>query len=269
MIDSTQTEKLHQLRPKKRVRPAGYTEDGWYTLDGYIYEADKLARCVAWARRYYFKDEFTVFASINFNEDLTAHQMKGLWSKVCRYLKNNKVVALYVCEVSRHTNRFNYHLLLRSPTPNLKALLKFATKGVKTNIKPEPYDPREGRFAVRYMTKAKTAKYDNGFLVSKDRWARKRVLLRQELKIRKYGTIGDFWPQGINKNALWDEIKAHERKITEGLQQPGAEEYARELYELVQGYFSLNRIRRSVGFFGVPDHWFPAPDDVDVGVPEG
>ncbi len=258
MIDSTQPEKLYQLRPKKRVRPWGYPEDGWYTVDGYIYEADQLSRCVAWARRQYFNDEFTFFASINITEDLTADQMKKLWSKVCRYLKNNHVVAIYTCEVSRRSNRFNYHLLPRSHTPNLKELMKFAMKGVKTNIKVEPYNPGEGRFTVRYMTKAKTAKYKNGVLVSNDRWARKRVLLRRELKMRKYGTIGDFWPQGINKDALWDEIKAHERKIAAGLQQPGAEEYALELHELIQGYFPLNRVRRSVGYFGVPNGWVPS-----------
>jgi hypothetical protein len=54
MVDSTSPERLYQSRPKRRVRPLGFQEDGWYTLDGYIYEADKLSRCVAWARRRYF-----------------------------------------------------------------------------------------------------------------------------------------------------------------------------------------------------------------------
>ena len=64
-------------------------------------------------------------------------------------------------------------------------------------------------------------------------WARKRVLLRQELKVRRYGTIGPFWPTGMNKEDIWNEIKAQEKKISEGLQQPGAEEYAAELHVLV------------------------------------
>src|SRR5262249_36071033 len=107
----------------------------------------------------------------------------------------------------------------------------------------------------------KTAKYKNGEIVSRDRWARKRVLLRQELKMRKYGTIGPFWPEGMNKYAIWKEIVAHEKKINDGLQQPGAEEYAQELYELIGGYFSLKKVRRSVGFFGVPAGWVPRLDD--------
>jgi hypothetical protein len=64
VIDSKPSPRLFQVRPKKRVRPLGYTEDGWYTLDGYLYEADKLVRCVQWARRRYFTSEFTFFASI-------------------------------------------------------------------------------------------------------------------------------------------------------------------------------------------------------------
>lgn len=258
VIDSTPAPKLFQLRPKKRLRPLHYTEDGWHTLDGFMYEADKLSRCVQWARRRYFTSEFTSFASINFTEDMTADEMKAVWSKACRYLSNKGVIALYTCEVSRRSNHFNFHLLLRSRTPDLLALLKHATKTTKTNIKVEQYNPGEGRYTVRYMTKAKTAKYKNGEIVSRDRWARKRVLFRQELKLRKYGTIGRFWPVGKSKEGIWKEIVAHERKISEGLQQPGAEKYALELHELIQGFFPLNKVRRSVGYFGVPDGWVPS-----------
>ena len=49
--------------------------------------------------------------------------------------KGKNVVALYVCEVSRRRNRFNYHMLLRSQTPNLSELVKFAAGIVKTAAK--------------------------------------------------------------------------------------------------------------------------------------
>lgn len=78
MIDRKPAPRLYQVRPKKRVRPAGYTEDGWHTLDGYLYESDKLARCVQWARRRYFTSGFTFFASINIMQDLTAAEIKAL-----------------------------------------------------------------------------------------------------------------------------------------------------------------------------------------------
>jgi hypothetical protein len=67
--------------------------------------------------------------------------------------------------------------------------------------------------------------------------------------VRRYGTIGDFW-QGKNKETLWDEIKAHERQIVNGLTVPLADEYAEFLHALTGGFFTLKRVRRSVGYFG-------------------
>ena len=46
--------------------------------------------------------------------------------------------------------------------------------------------------------------------------------------------------------------------------EPVAEEYGLELHELIQGYFPLDRVRRSVGFFNVPDSWVPSMED-DIG----
>jgi hypothetical protein len=263
VIDSKLTPRLFQSRPKKRKRPIGYTEDGWFTSDGYFYESDRLSRCVEWAGTHLFKTEFTYFVSLNITEDITPDELKALWPKVTRYLKDKGVVALWVCEVSRRSNRFNFHLLLRSNTPKIKTILKakFGNLKIKTNIKPERYDPGRRRFSVRYMTKAKTPKYRDGELVTADRWKAKRVLMIPEDKIRKYGYIGEFFPKGWNKERIWDEIKKHERKITEGLQQPGAEEYAEYLHGLIGGYFSLKRVRRSVGYFGVPKDWVPQMDD--------
>jgi len=52
-------------------------------------------------------------------------------------------------------------------------------------------------------------------------------------------------------------VKSHEKKISDGLLQRGAEEHAAELHELVHGYYSLKHVRRSVGRFGVPNGWVP------------
>jgi hypothetical protein len=259
MIYSSDTEDfLYQIRPKKRNRGPAYPESQWYTTDGAKYEADKLSRCVAWSSRYYFKEEFTYFASINITQYLSGEQLKEMWPRVRRRLGDKGVIALWVLEISRRTNHFNYHFLVRSQTPKLKELLKFAFQQVKTNIKVEDYDPKEGRCCVRYMTKAKTPKYCDGRLISPDRWARKRVLFRQELGLHKYGYIGDFWPVGMNKDSIWREIQQHERRIKDGLLAPGAEDYAEELHDLMGGYYSLKKIRRSVGYFGVPANWVPS-----------
>src|SRR5262249_9116332 len=148
-------------------------------------------------------------------------------------------------EVSRRSNRWNFHLLLRSHSPDIYRLLKIAFDTIPTNIKPDPYDPRKGKFAVRYMSKARTSKYRDGTVSTKDRWRRKRVLLHVKDKVRRYGTIGDFW-NGHSKESMWDEIKACEAKIAVGLAAPGVDEYAEFLHDLTQGFFTLQRVRRSV-----------------------
>jgi hypothetical protein len=263
MIYSSNPEEiLYQIRPKKRNRSQTYTESQWHTKDGAIYEANRLSQCVAWARRYYFEEEFTYFVSVNITQYLSPDQLKELWKKVRRSLSNNGVIALWVLEISRRTNHFNYHFLLRSKHDNLKDILKFAFKTVKTNIKVEVYNPREGHLVVRYMTKAKTAKYLDGMLISLDRWATKRVLFRRDLGLNKFGSLGDFWPVGKNRDSIWAEIIEHQRRIREGLLAPGAEDYAEEIHKLIGGYYPFAKVRRCVGYFGVPSGWVPSCDDL-------
>ena len=128
-------------------------------------------------------------------------------------------------------DRFNYHLILRSDTPDVKALIKAATKGVKTNIEADVYDPRKGRHAAAYAVRAKRAKYDAlGNEITADRWEHERVLFRPQHETTKYGRIGQFWPK--NKASIWAEIKAVEKTINDGLSAPGVEEYAEYLRDL-------------------------------------
>lgn len=274
MVNSTRTPKLYQTKPKKRSRSNYFTEHGWHTLDGFLYEADKFARCVEWAKNRYFKTPFTYFVSVNFTEDIKPVDMKRLWAKVCRSLKAKGVVAVWTVEASKlrfttvkgkvkkSGDRFNYHLILRSDTPNVKALLKAATKGVKTNIKPERWNARKGRHAAAYIVKAKRAKFKDGEKISSDRWAAKRVLFKPAHKMRKYGTIGDFWPVGKNKEAIWAEIKDLEKKTAEGMNEPNVKEYSDFLYDLTGGFFTFRRVRREVAYWGVPKDWVPDPDEV-------
>ena len=220
-----------------------------------MYESDKLSKCVERARKRYFKTEFTHFGSVNFTQDMNSGEMRTLWQKVCRKLTEAKAVALWVVEVSRDTNHFNYHLLFRSHTPNASDIIKKACKDVSINIKFERYDPKRGRFTVRYMAKAKTPQVRDGEVVCRDKYASKRVLLRQDLKMHKYGTIGRFWPEGKNKEALWTEIKDREKRIAAGLKCPAVEQCAFDLWQMVQTDYTLDQVRRSIGYHGIPDGW--------------
>ena len=101
MVNSTRTPKLYQERPEKRSRQTFFTEHGWHTTDGFLYEADAFARCVNWAKHHYFTTPFTYFASVDFTQDIDPKDMKVLWAKVCRHLKNKGVVAVWAVEASK------------------------------------------------------------------------------------------------------------------------------------------------------------------------
>lgn len=262
MVHTTRTPRLYQSNPPKRSRDKFFKENGWNTVDGYLYEADKATRCVEWAACHYFKTPFTYFVSLNFLDDLDPPELNKLLVKVCRYLKDKKVVALCVVEASKLRttkkkgricgDRFNVHLLLRSVTYNIKDLIKTATKGFRTNIKADKFNSKKGRNAAAYMFKAKRAKWRDGKLVTADRWAKKRTLFKKEHKIRKYRTIGSFWPAGMNKEKIWGEIMAVEAKIAQGMGQPGVDEYTDTLQALTGGWFTRKRVLREVAYWGVP-----------------
>ncbi len=219
-----------------------------------------MSRCVQWASDNLFESQFTFFVSLNIVDDITPAVLRSIWAKVTRCLRKNGVICLWVCEVSRRSNRYNFHLLLRSQTPAIKKLLKekLASLGIRNNIKSDPFDHKRRRFTVRYMTKAKTPKYRSGGLISSDRWRSKRVLFIQEHKIRKYGYVGEFFPNGWSKEKIWSAIIENERRIKNGLLAPGAETYIDELHGFIDGYYSHSRVRRCVGYFGVPAGWLPA-----------
>lgn len=244
MLDSNPNKLLYQVRPKKRFRAPHFQEDGWHTTDGSLYESNKTAQCIDWCRHHYFRSEFTHFVTINVAQDIDPKDMKTLWSKTCALLCRHRVVAIWVVEVSRRSNHFNYHLLVRTASGNIYDLIKKAFGPVKSIVQVQDWDTGKGKLAARYVFKAKTRQGTNP-----DRWKRKRVLFRKELKIRRYGTIGQFWPEGKNKEDLWAEIISKERKIKDGLSQCGAEEHADDLYAYFDGTVERKKLARLVGYF--------------------
>ncbi len=255
---NTKDGNLFQSRPRRRTRSYAHKEHGWYTRDGYLYMSDKIARCIEWAHKHYFTSEFTKFVSVNFVDDIEPAIIGKYWTKVTDYLQKNGVVAWWVVETTRRSDHFNFHLLLRSDTPNIYDLLKHKTRDVRTNIRVEPYNCREGRWLFRYMTKAKTPKWRDGELVSADRWARKRVIFKKEVKIHKYGVINKkaFWEEGKNKDKVWSEIQVQLEMVRENLQHPGADAYVKFIHDLICGYYSLKAVRWSVGISGVDERWW-------------
>ena len=81
-----------------------------------------------------------------------------------------------------------------------------------------------------------------------DLYRPKRLLFVAKLKFKKIGTIGDFWEGGKNKKKLWDEIKAIEKRIGEGLEKPNVKRLCGYVYDFLDGYVPLKKIERSYGF---------------------
>ena len=57
-----------------------------------------------------------------------------------------------------------------------------------------------------------------------------------------------FGEQGKSKKKLWDEIKAIEKRIGEGLEQPNVKRLCQHVYDFLGGYVPLKKIERSYGF---------------------
>jgi hypothetical protein len=69
-----------------------------------------------------------------------------------------------------------------------------------------------------------------------------------KLKFKKVGTIGDFWECGKSKTKMWEEIKAIEKQIGEGLEKPNVKRLCEYVYDFLGGCVSLKKIERSYGY---------------------
>jgi hypothetical protein len=96
----------------------------------------------------------------------------------------------------------------------------------------------------RYIAKAKTKGLWKGKLVE-DKYKCKRLLFKKNLSIRKVGTVGQFWAKP--KKALWQEIRDVEKQIGDGLEQPGVEELADFVADMIGE--PLTDVKRKLGYY--------------------
>jgi hypothetical protein len=247
--------RIFNPEPFFKKRPSPLRDTGWATIDGYWYESDQLARCVLLNRAYMLADgrDYTFMISLNFELELLPAEVAELWKKITKNLRKHNLVGLWVREPSPITNHVNYHLLTKSADVEA-ALRKSIPASVPHHLHVKPFNKRLAWLGARYVVKAKTPKYFNGLLVSRDRWMAKRSFFIEKVGINKYDTIGDFWEEGKSKVSLWEEIKATEKRISDGMTLPGAEELVDYLNELTQGHQGRARIRRAVGYHAADYH---------------
>lgn len=164
-------------------------------------------------------------------------------------MKERGIVCLWVREPNS-LNKVHYHIIVKNhiSEKELKKAIDEAMPSrnlVKWRKRVEPIK-NEWRLA-HYVVKAKVkGRNKQGKLVN-DLYRHKRLLFKPNLPFRKIGTIGDFWERGKSKTKIWDDIKATEKRIAEGLQDPNVERLAEYVHEWIGGYYPLVKIRRSFG----------------------
>jgi hypothetical protein len=249
MYCSIPDDKIYQKKPIWS-QPSAHKLKSWTeTVEGYLNEAKKLTNCL-FRNRKLAKEPYTWFVTIYVDVVMQPKAVNEWWKKAVRNLQRNGVIALWVREPTS-TNKVHYHLLLRS---------RHAKRQLVTIIEESLPDRKLGRWhknikpvegsdwrLLHYISKAKTpGKTKSGTFV-KDLYAKKRLLFKSGLGIRKHGTIGAFWVK--SKEAIWSEVKAKEKRIAEGLAQPNVKRLAEYAYEFVGGYVPLRQIERNFGYY--------------------
>ncbi len=247
MYNSTRTVQIFQENPLD-FKPSRYKLKGWTdTVVGYIHEADQLSRCL-WINRRLMKRNYPWAVTINIRKVLSPHDIKEVWKKACRKLREKGIVAFWVREPSRK-NHCNYHLIVKSQASQTalenaidESMPDRATLPYHKQVKPVISQWHWNR----YITKAKTIGYIKGKKV-RDKYRRKRLMFVPHLGLRKCGTIGDFWEKP--KKEIWQDVIDTEKRIAEGLEKPNIRKLVKHVYEWLGGYVPIKRIERSFGYW--------------------
>ena len=248
MYCSADDDKLFQKKPLWTKQSSHKLKSWTDTIEGYLNEAKKLTTCL-FLNRKLSRQPYTWFTTIYVDVVMTPKEVNDWWKKAARNLKRKGVVALWVREPTS-TNKVHYHLLLRSnhSKQDLTKIIEESLPSRKLGRWHKNIEPIVGSDwrVLHYITKAKTpGKTKTGKYVA-DLYLKKRLLFKPKLGIRKVGTIGNFWSK--NKEAIWSEVKAKEKRIAEGLEQANVRRLAQYAFEFIEGYVPLRQIERNFGF---------------------
>ena len=239
-------ELLYQTDPPLKT-PSMWKNKGWTdSIEGYMREADQLARCLMRNQRY-MPNSYKWAVCIYIHVEMSPSEVKSLWTKAARRLKDEGVVALWVREPTKN-NRIHYHLIVNDNIGKKqladaieRAMPNRADISWHKQIKPIKSDYNY----TRYLGKAKTAERKGGKVTKRDKWKAKRLLFQKNLGLKKVGCINkSFWIKP--KKVLWKEISDIEKRIGDGLEQFGVEELAECVADMIGE--PLKDVRRRLAF---------------------
>lgn len=144
-----------------------------------------------WLRKRHQKNRkllvYKLAGTINILQDLTVAEIRLVWARITRKLRTAGVVAWWIREISRRTNRVHYHLVVASDHSEaaIKQLIRAACPTHRFRLSfPLIRDSREWS---NYLCKS------TEFAGMPSFYAGKVVLFEDWVKLDKHGEIGRFW----------------------------------------------------------------------------
>ncbi len=238
-------DEIFQRKPH-RSKPSIFRVKSWtHSIESYCEEAKQLTQCILKNRRL-MRRPYRWFLTINFEDVMEPALIKSRWKTACDNLRDNGLVAVWVREPSK-TNKVHHHLLVKNNVTE-EELARIVEKSLPSRktmrwhkmIKPV----KKGWRLAFYITKAKLSGVVKGRYVD-DYYARKRLLFRANLGIKKVGTIGAFWEKP--RKEIWQEIAAEEQQIAEAIERQDIRRYIKLVYDLLGETVSMKAIERSIG----------------------
>jgi len=227
----SKTPQLIQPQPQE----GNQRQRGWKTINGWDYEAKKLATCLIRNSKH---APYRWHITVNIKTVLTIAEHKAFWKRATKIFRQH-FSGFYIREPNLD-NHINYHLMVNSKISErrLRDCLKLALADMPyTHTVKRIYSP----FGLcRYICKVKDH-------------ADKRVYIADTVNLNKHGTIGEFWHKPLSQ--IWQSVIKEERHISATVNEaePHITRAASYLHGLTGGYYTLKHIRRSLAK-GYPDN---------------
>lgn len=220
--------------------PKSFTQ----SIESFVAAGEAAVQCIAINRELRGKP-YTWEAEVNFERVLRPEEIASAWRKVCRKLRKQGVVALWVVEV-RPNNLVHYHLLLASEHSE-RALRTILTDAIPLDVPHRVHVKRLDDYLnfARYIFKVKVSGLKDGELCA-DINAGSRLLFKPKLPFKKHGIIGPFWTKP--KKAIEEERRARGKKFNEEMEARLTDEIrqkARYAYEALGRTVPLEEIERA------------------------
>lgn len=259
MYCSNSEDKIFQSNPVWHV-PSQFKPKGWCdTVEGYLREAKKLTTLLVRNRKL-MKAPYVWFLTIYVDFHQSPNEISSWWNKAKRNLTRKGLDAIWIREPTR-SNKAHYHLLVKNRISKMDMAriieeslpsreLGRWHKGIRL------IDPEDEWHLLNYFSKAKIEGKNKAGKYFADLYGHKRLLFVKNLRIRKLGTIGNFWVK--SKTVLWKEVIEQEKRIAEGLEKPNVKRLCRYVHEYLGGFVPLEKIERSYAYWSDSDgvqHW--------------